>query len=159
MRRAIESVQLSAIGCVNQAAFWASRGRVVLYRFHGLSGVLLTVTGPDAPAGKTLSVSYLTDGDDYIVLASGTEIDELTALQTATCATAEFSPNRHVPIDITTLSDDAERASLLKRLLRHASLYQRHQIRRHYQFPIVRLTPHQKPIPQSSIAFSGIWVP
>ncbi|WP_344582956.1 hypothetical protein [Nonomuraea roseoviolacea] len=84
----------------------------MLYRFHGLSGVLLTVTGPDAPAGKTLSVSYLTDGDDYIVLASGTETDELTALRTATCATAEFSPNRHVPIDITTLSDDAERASL-----------------------------------------------
>ena len=69
MRQAIDTALLSIIGCVNQAVFSASRGRVVLYRFHGMPCVLLTVTGPAAPVGETAVVGYLPDGDDYIVLA------------------------------------------------------------------------------------------
>jgi hypothetical protein len=49
VRQAIDTALLSIIGCVNQAVFSASRGRVVLYRFHGMPCVLLTVTGPAAP--------------------------------------------------------------------------------------------------------------
>jgi hypothetical protein len=144
VRQAIDTVLLSIIGCVNQAVFSASRGRVVLYRFHGLPCVLLTVTGPAAPVGETAVVGYLPDGDDYIVLAAEAETSLLTALRTATAATAERA-NQQIPVDITMLAGEAQRAALLNRLLKHASIDERHKVTRRREFPIARLTPHYKP--------------
>lgn len=158
VRHAIETVLLLAIGRVNQAMFWATRGRVVLYRFYGRPDVLLTVTGPDAPAGEVMGVGYLPDGDDYIVLATDAETGERAALRTATAATAELTPDQHVAVDITMLTDDAERAVLLDRLLRRASLDERHEVVRRREFPIARLTPHHKAAHAGSVAFSGIWL-
>ncbi|WP_371778247.1 hypothetical protein [Streptosporangium subroseum] len=152
MRHVIETVILSAIGRVNQMVFWASRGRVVLYRFQGRSGVMLTITETDAPMGKTVIVGYLPDGDDYIVLADDAEADELTALCATTSVSAEFTPGQHVTVDIAVLTDDVERASLLDRLLRHTSLNERHEVVRRREFPVARLIPHHKPGSGASIA-------
>jgi len=158
VRQAIDTALLSIIGCVNQAVFSASRGRVVLYRFRGRPGVLLTITGPAAPVGETAGVAYLPDGDDYIVLAVEAETSLLTALRTATAATAELA-NQQIPVDITTLTDDTQRAALLNRLLKHASMDERHEVTRRREVPIARLTPHYKPASDGSVAFSGIQLP
>ena len=159
MRYAIETALLWSISRVSQVVFWASRGRVVLYRFYGMPGVLLTVTGPDAPVGKVIDVGYLPDGDDYIVLATDAETGGKSVLSTATGATAEFSPGQHVAVDISMLTDAAERDSLRGRLLRHASLNERHEVVRRCEFPIARLTPHEKLAGDSSIAVSRIRLP
>jgi hypothetical protein len=158
VRQAIYTALLSIIGCVNQAVFSASRGRVVLYRFGGMRCVLLTVTGPAAPVGETVVVGYLPDGDDYIVLAAETETSLPAALRTAASATAELA-NQQIPVDITVLTDDTERAALLNRLLKHASIYERREVTRLCEVPIARLTPHYKPASDGSVAFSGIQLP
>jgi hypothetical protein len=154
VRQAIDTALLSIIGCVNQAVFSASRGRVVLYRFHGMPCVLLTVTGPAAPVGETAVAGYLPDGDDYIVLAAEAETSLFTALRTATAATAERA-NQQIPVDVTMLTGEAQRAALLNRLLKHASIDERHRVTRRREVPIARLTPHYKPTSIGSVAFSG----
>ncbi|WP_214321897.1 hypothetical protein [Nonomuraea sediminis] len=153
MRQAIDTALLSIIGYVNQAVFAVSRGRVVAYRFHGMPGALLTITGPTAPVGETVMVCYLPDGDDYIVLATGVETRISAALRTATAA-ALF--DQQIPVDISMVTDATERAALLNRLLKQASLYERHQVMQHHQVPIARLTPHYKPTPRSSVVFVGL---
>jgi hypothetical protein len=158
VRQAIDTALLFIIGCANKTVYSASRGRVVLYRFRGSRGVLLTVTGPAAPVGETVVVGYLPDGDDYIVLAAETETSLRTVLRTAASATAELA-NQQVPVDITVLTDDAERAALLNRLLKHASMYERHEVVRLCEVPIARLAPHYKPASDGSVAVSGIRFP
>jgi hypothetical protein len=142
VRQTIDTVLLSVIGCVNKTVFSASRGRVVLYRFRGRPCLRLTVTGPDAPLGQPLVAGYLPDGDDYVVLAAETETGLPAALCTA--ATAEVT-RQQVPVDITMLTDDTDRATLLNRLLKRASIDERHAVTRRREVPIARLTPHYKP--------------
>jgi hypothetical protein len=158
VRQAIDTALLSIIGRVNQSVHSASRGRVLLYRFHGRSGVLLTITGPAAPIDETVCVAYLPDGDDYIVLAAEAETSLLTALRTATAATAELA-NQQIPVDITMLTDDTQRAALLDRLLKRASIDERHQVTLRREAPIARLKPHYKPASDGPVALSGIRLP
>jgi hypothetical protein len=157
VRQAIDKGLLSIIGCVNQAVFSASRHRVILYRFHGRPGVRLTITGPAVPVGQTLFVGYLPDGDDYIALAAKHDTALPTALRTATAATAEL-PRQQIPVDITMLPDDTERAALLNRLLKHASINERYEVTRRREVPIARLTPRYKPSDRS-VAFVEIRIP
>lgn len=146
MRQAIDKALLFIIGGVNKAVFSATRGSVVLYRF-GRLGVLLTVTGPAKPIGETMLVGYLPHGDDYIVLATEAESRLPAALRTATAATIERA-DQQIPVDITLLTDDTERAALLK----HASIHERNEITRHREAPIARLTPRYKPATDGSVA-------
>jgi hypothetical protein len=141
------------IGCVNQAVFSASRGQVVLYRFHGTSGASLTITGPAAPVGETVSISYLPDGDDYVVLATETSRSLAIELRAATSATIGLA-SQDIPVDIIALADKTERAILLKRLLKQVSMHERHEVIRLRQVPIARLTPHCKPAFVGPVAFS-----
>ena len=99
----------------------------------------------------------LPDGDDYIVLAAETETSLLAAPRTAASATAELATQR-IPVDITVLTDATERAALLNRLLKHASIDERHEVTRLCEVPIARLTPHDKPASDGSVAFSRIRV-
>jgi hypothetical protein len=118
-----------------------------------MPGELLTITGPAAPAGETVMVSYLLDGEDYIVLAAEAETRLPATLRTATAATLT---DQQIPVGITTLTADTERAALLSRLLKQASLYERHEVRQHCQVPIARLTPHCRSAPCSSVVFAGL---
>jgi hypothetical protein len=156
VRQVIDTALLSIIGRVNKAVYSASQGRTVLYRFRGRPGVLLTITGPAAPASETAAMGYLPDGDDYIVLASETETSLPAALRTATSAAVERA-NQQIPVDITVLTGSAERTALLNRLLKHASIAARHEVTRLREVPIARLTPLCKPASDSSAAISGIW--
>jgi hypothetical protein len=161
MRQAIDTALLFIIGCVNQAVYSVSRGRVVLYHFRGTPGVFLTITGPAAPVGETMGMDYLRDGDDYIVLAAETETSLSAALRNATAAIAELGNHQQIPVDITMLTDDTERAALLNRLLKHASIDERHEVMRRREVPIARVTLHYKPASDGSVAvaFSGIQSP
>jgi hypothetical protein len=156
VRQSVEAAFLHLIGYVNRAVFFASRGRVVPYRFHGTSAVNLTVTGPAAPAGQILMVSYLPDGADYVVVAAETDDPLATALRAATSATIEVAVQR-IPVDIVILPRDSERAVLLKRLLQQVSIHERHEVVRLRQIPIARLRLHHQPAPGGSVAISGIW--
>jgi hypothetical protein len=158
VRQVVDTALVFIIGCVNRAVYAASRGRVVLYRFHGMPGALLTITGPAAPVAQTLVVGYLPDGDDYIVLAARGNTGLVTALRTATAATVELA-GRQVPVTITMLINDTERGALLNRLLKHASIEERHAVTRLREVPIARMTLHHKPALDHSVAFSGIWLP
>jgi hypothetical protein len=156
VRQAVEEAFLSMIGYVNRAVFFASRGRLVPYRFHGSSAVLVTITGPATPGGQTVSVGYLPDGADYVVLATETDDGLTTALRAATSATIELA-GQDIPADIVMLPRDTERAVLLQRLLEQVSIHERHEVMRHGQVPVARLRPHHQPAPGDSVAISGIW--
>jgi hypothetical protein len=156
VRQAIEVAFLSIIGYVNRAVFFASRGRVVPYRFHGPRAAHLTITGPATPAGQFLSVSYLPDGADYVVVAAETDDRLATALRAATSATIELAVQR-IPVDIVILPRDSERAVLLKRLLQQVSIHERHEVVRLRRMPIARLRLHHQPASGGSVAISGIW--
>ncbi|WP_157250474.1 hypothetical protein [Nonomuraea typhae] len=109
--------------------------------------------GPDDPLGETVTVSYLPDGDDYIVLASHAETTLTAALHTASAATLT---DQQIAVDITMLTGPAQQGILLRRLLKHASVYERHEVTRHRQVPIARLTPRRGPVPGCSIASPGL---
>jgi hypothetical protein len=148
VRQAMDTALLSIIGFVNQMVFTVSKGRVVLYRFQGAPGVLLTVTGSAASLGGTVIVHHFTDGDDYIVLAAEAETRLLAALRTATAVTLT---DEEVPADIIMLTSETERAALLKSILKHISIYARHEVRQRRQVPIARLAPHCRPALRSSL--------
>jgi hypothetical protein len=156
VRQAVEEAFLSIIGYVNRAVFFASRGRMVPYRFNGTSAVLLTITGPATPAGETVMAGYLPDGADYVVLTTETDDRLATALRAATSATIELA-GQNIPVDIVMLPRDSERVALLQRLLQQVSIHARHEEIRHPRVPIARLRLHYQPAPGGSVAVSGIW--
>ncbi|MBV9794647.1 MAG: hypothetical protein JO016_11985 [Actinobacteria bacterium] len=145
MRQVARRVWLFTVGCVNQGVFSISRGRVMLYRFHGTSGVSLTV------AGATAIVSCLPDGDDYVVLDAGHRL--VATLAAATTATIEVA-GQQVPVDVTVLAGRTGQTVLLKRLLKHVSLYERDQVSRGRLVPVARLRPHYKPAAGDPVAVS-----
>jgi hypothetical protein len=155
VRQAVEAAFLSIIGYVNRAVFFASRGRVVPYRFHGTSAAHLTITGAATPAGQTVGVAYLPDGADYVVLAAETDDRLATALRAATAATIELA-GQDIPVDIVVLPRDSERVVLLRRLLQQVSIHERHEVIRLRQMPFARLRLHHQPA-SGSVAISGIW--
>lgn len=159
MRYGIEAVLLWVMGCVNRVVFWVSGGRVIPYRFGGGDALLLMVVGSDGVPGEPMMVSYLSDGDDYVVMATAAEASGLAALQTTAVGIAELTPDQRVGVSICALTNDAERAALRDRLLGRVSLNERHEIMRQGEFPAARLTPDRKPPPDASaaVAFSGIW--
>jgi hypothetical protein len=156
VRQAVEAAFLHLIGYVNQAVFFASRGRVVPYRFHGTRAVHLTVTGPATPAGQILSVSYLPDGADYVVLAAATDDRLATALRAATAAKIQLA-GQDIPVDIVVLPRDSERVVLLQQLVQQVSIHERHEVIRLRRMPVARLRLHHQPA-SGSVAISGSWV-
>lgn len=146
MRRFLDGAVVSAIGQVNRLVFGLSRGGVVLYRFHGIPGIVLTVTTPAEPLGTTVTASCLPDGDFYLVLAHPLEEPELCGLlDSSTGVEAGRGPGETtVPTDLERLADPVERATVLKRALSRASLGERAEVQRLGLAPVARLRPHQR---------------
>ncbi len=155
MRQSAEAAFLHLIGYVNRAVFFASRGRVVPYRFQGTRATHLTITGAAATAGQTVGVTYLPDGADYVVLAAGTDDRLAITLRAATSATIELA-GQDIPADIVVLPRDSERVVLLQRLLQQVSIHERHEVMRLRRVPVARLSLHYHPA-GDSVAISGIW--
>lgn len=144
MTGVVETVMVHLIGGINWTVFHLTGNRVVLYRFRGLPGLLLTVIGSRTSRLRTVLVSYLRDGDDYIVLADRDSAGrpgwaaELLAVEPADVVTIEIE-GRSFDVDVARL-DQADQASMLDRLLRHLPLGERYEVRRRCQVPLVRLT-------------------
>lgn len=101
-----------------------------------------------------LRMGHLPDGGDYVVLTAETEAGLPAALRAATAVTVELA-RQQLPVDITMLTDDADRAALLKRLLKRASIDERHAVMRRREVPVARLTSHYRPA-NASTAFISI---
>ncbi|WP_326822989.1 nitroreductase/quinone reductase family protein [Streptosporangium sp. NBC_01756] len=140
----VETVMVHLIGGVNSTVFHIAGGRVVLYRFRGLPGLLLTVIGSRTPRLRTVMVPFLRDGDDYIVLADRDTAGrpgwaaELLAVEPTDVVTVEVE-GRSFDVDVARL-DQADHAAMLDRHLKYLSLGERHEVRRWRQIPFVRLT-------------------
>ncbi|MFD0689099.1 hypothetical protein [Actinomadura fibrosa] len=145
MGRVLDGVVLSAIGQVNRLMFGLSRGRVVLVRFDGVPGLLLTVRTLAEPLGKTVSVACLPDGDLYLVLAHPLEAAEIIALLDAsTGVEAARGPDETaVPADIDALTSPAERAVAMRRVLSRTSMETRVEVRRLALTPVAQLRLHR----------------
>ncbi|MBO2455269.1 hypothetical protein J4573_49875 [Actinomadura barringtoniae] len=150
MRHILDRAVLKAIGQVNRLVFGLSRGQIVLYGFRGVPGILLTVTTPAEPFGRTADAAYLSDTDAYLILAHPLQETELSALLNAgTAVDAARGPDEiAVPADLDRLTDPVERATALKRVLNHASMEERAEVRRLGLTPVARLRLHQ-PFPET----------
>jgi len=150
MRRILDEAILSAIGQVNRLVFGLSRGRVILYRFHGVPAILLTITTPAEPLGRMVGAACLPDDDGYLILARPLQEAELSALMnSSTAVEAARGPDETtVPADLNRLTDPAERSALLKRVLSRASMDERAEVRRLELTPIARLRLH-RPFPET----------
>jgi hypothetical protein len=155
-----ETVLVHLIGVVNQAVFQLTRGRVVLYRFHGSPALLVTVTGSKTPRLRTETVPCLRDGDDYIVLAAPDEADRpgwaatLLAVEPADIITVETG-SRSFDAEVTRLGA-ADSAAMMDRLLQPLSLGERHTVRHQRLVPVARLTI--APPPDAAIAGSSAFM-
>ncbi|TDD85160.1 nitroreductase/quinone reductase family protein [Actinomadura rubrisoli] len=166
MRYLAEEALLRALMRINQLVSWLTRGRVVVFRFDGMSGLLLTVTDAENQVADTRPFCYLADGDDYVVLSSKTESAHteggyLAKLGATASATVELVPDETFDVDVEMLGSDADRTGLLDRLLGDTSLYERHEIKRGGGLPVARLRPHRsRPTmsrrPDGTSKFSGI---
>ncbi|WP_049566594.1 hypothetical protein [Nonomuraea sp. SBT364] len=150
MRHILDGVLLGVIGQVNRLMFALSRGRVVLYKFRGVPGILLTVTAPTAPLGRMTDAVCLPDDDSYLVLARPLQEAEFCALlDSSTAVEAMRGPGETaVPAALDKLTDSAERTAVLKRVLSRASMEERAEVRRLGLTPVARLRLHQ-PFPHS----------
>lgn len=155
MGQILDKALLSVIGSVNRAVFSVSRGRVVLYRIRGRPSVCLMITRSATPVAETAHVGYLSDGADYIVLAAETRTRLFAGLRSITVATDELQ-GRQILVDVTMITDGTQRAVLLNRLLKRASIDERHDVTRRREIPIARLTPRDIPAARHREAFTGI---
>lgn len=144
---------LFLIGLVNRAVFAVTRGRVVLYRFGGMPGVMVEL----APHGGPDIVASFQDDEDHVLLAEDGDGGALVeSLRSATSARAEVG-GRWYPVGIVVVDDGSERERLLERLLGQASIDERYEIKRRRAVPVARLTVRGTPVQGASAeAFSGI---
>lgn len=150
MHRILDGVILSVIGQVNRLVFGLSRGQIVIYRFRGVPAILLTVTTPAEPVGKTVSVACLPLDEGYLVLSPPLQWAEVCALlDSSTAVEAARGPDETtVRARLDGPIDPAERPALLERVLSQANMDERAEARRLELAPIARLTLHQ-PFPET----------
>jgi hypothetical protein len=159
MRHILDGVVLGAVGQVNRLVFGLSRGRVILHGFHGVPGILLTVTTPADPLGRMAGAACLPDDDSYLLLARPLQEPELCALlDSSTAVEAARGPGETaVPADLDRLTDPVERTTVLKRVLSRASMEERAEVRRLGLTPVARLRLHQ-PFPETGSSAYAISV-
>ncbi|MGI5325287.1 hypothetical protein [Actinomadura nitritigenes] len=141
---------LFVIGMVNRTVFAVTRGRVVLYRFGGMPGVMVELE----PHGEPGIIASFRDGDDHILLGEDADGALVEALRSATSAKVEAG-GRWYPAGIVAVEDTGERERLLKRMLEQASISERYEIKRRRMVPVARLTPQGAP-ETSTEAVSGL---
>lgn len=141
---------LFVIGMVNRTVFAATRGRVVLYRFGGMPGVMVELE----PHGEPGIIASFRDGDDHVLLADDADGALVESLRSATSAKVEAG-GRWYPAGIVVVEDAGERERLLKRMLEQASISERYEVKRRRAVPVARLTPHGAP-ETSAEAVSGL---
>jgi F420H(2)-dependent quinone reductase len=133
---------MRAAGTMNNAIYRASGGRL-LGRMAGLSVLLLTVTGRKTGEPHTTAVSYIMDGDRFVVTGSGAgssvEPQWFQNLRHADRAVIEVG-RRRIEVRVA-IAGPRERAALWRQLTSRAPAFNRYEAKLDREIPMAILDP------------------
>ncbi len=137
-----ESGIWKVISAVHTWLYRVTRGRIG-HEAGGLASLLLTTTGRRSGTKRTVALTYVPDGDDYVVVASNGGADRHPAwwlnLQTAPAAIVQVGPDV-VPV-VAHAADPAERQRLWPTLTAANPFYSRYELLTARAIPVVVLRP------------------
>jgi deazaflavin-dependent oxidoreductase (nitroreductase family) len=137
-----ESGLWKVINKVHTAVYRATGG-VIGAHAAGLSSLLLTTTGRRTGESRTVALTYVPDGDDYVVVASNGGADRHPAwwlnLERAPRATVQVG--RDVVPVVAHAADPHERARLWPKLTEANPFYTRYEQLTQRPIPVVILRP------------------
>lgn len=153
LTRLLDAIQLATSKRLNKRTaamhIWMYRrtGGLVGGRIRGLPVLLLTTTGRKSGQQRTSPLSYLTDGPNYVVIASNSGRPNYPAwflnLQSDPHATVQVGRNtRNVTARVAT---PEERAKLWAELTRKARNYADYEKMTTREIPMVVLEPAEQP--------------
>ena len=139
---AVQARMLRLMGDLHTRVYRRSSGR--LWRtMRGLPVLLLTVPGRKTGLPRTTPISYIRDGDRYVVTGSAggtpTEPQWFKNLRAATRADIQVGP-ASIPVTVEVASP-TERARLWAELLRQAPYYAKYQAKVQRTIPMAVLSP------------------
>jgi deazaflavin-dependent oxidoreductase (nitroreductase family) len=133
---------MRAVGRISVALYRVSGGRIG-GRVMGLPVLLLTVAGRRTGVARTTPVSYLPDGDRYVVTGSGggsvTEPQWFRNLRAASVAQIEVG-SRKLTVSVS-IADGPDRDALWQTLLAQTSNFAKYQAKVERQIPMAVLAP------------------
>lgn len=137
-----ESGLWKVISAVHIRLYRLTRGRLG-HQAAGLASLLLTTTGRRSGDSRTVALTYVPDGGDFVVVASNGGADRHPAwwlnLQSAPQATVQVGPDV-VPI-VAHAADPDERARLWPKLTTANPFYTRYEELTARAIPVVILRP------------------
>ncbi|MEU0521323.1 hypothetical protein [Streptosporangium sp. NPDC006007] len=143
MRDMLKAALIHLVGGVNWLVFRISKGHVVLYRFGGMPGLSIMISGPQASEHSTLLLPYLADGNDFVLLGNceaGNSPEWATELLGAGSNNVITVEIYGQDFDVTATKINREDSvDLLWRLLVAVSFVQYHEVKRRRLVPCVRL--------------------
>jgi deazaflavin-dependent oxidoreductase (nitroreductase family) len=139
-----ESGLWKVISAVHTRLYRATRG-LIGHRAAGLASLLLTTTGRRSGAPRTVALTYVPDGDDFVVVASNGGADR----HPAWWLNLRQRPRATVQVGATVLpvtahaADAAERARLWPKLTAANPFYARYELLTTRAIPVVILRPER----------------
>lgn len=122
-------------------ALYRATGGVIGAHALGLSGLLLTTTGRRSGAPRTVALTYVPDGEDFVVVASngGADRDPAWWLNLQQTPRATVQVGREVVPVVAHAADTHERARLWPKLTEWNPFYARYQELTDRPIPVVVL--------------------
>ncbi len=137
-----ESGLWKLISAVHTRLYRVTRG-LIGHRAAGLASLLLTTTGRRSGEARTVALTYIPDGDDYVVVASNGGADRHPAwwlnLQTMPEAVVQVGATR-VPI-VAHAAAPEEHRRLWPKLIAANPFYARYEVLTARSIPVVVLRP------------------
>jgi deazaflavin-dependent oxidoreductase (nitroreductase family) len=137
-----ESGLWQLVSSIHTWLYRVTRGRVG-HQAGGLASLLLTTTGRRSGTERTVALTYVPDGPDYVVVASNGGADRHPAwwlnLQARPTATVQVGPDV-VPI-VAHAADTTERERLWPKLTAANPFYARYELLTARAIPVVILRP------------------
>ena len=124
-------------------ALYRATGGIVGAHAAGLCGLLLTTTGRRSGEPRTVALTYVPDGDDYVVVASNGGADRHPAwwLNLERTPRATVQVGRTVVPVVAHAADPHERARLWPKLTAANPFYARYEQLTERPIPVVVLRP------------------
>ncbi len=137
-----ESGLWKVINAVHTRLYRVSRG-LLGHRAAGLASLLLTTTGRRSGAPRTVALTYVPDGEDYVVVASNGGADRHPAwwLNLREAPRATIQVGRDVVPIVAHAADPHERARLWPKLTAANPFYARYELITERPIPVVVLRP------------------
>lgn len=137
-----ESGLWKVISAIHTAFYRATKGRLG-HRAAGLASLLLTTTGRRSGSERTVALTYVPDGADYVVVASNGGADRPPAwwlnLQAKPHATVQVGPDLVTVVAHT--AGVSERQQLWPKLTAANPFYVRYELLTGRPIPVVILRP------------------